>query len=584
LIKRIISVSCFVLFIGLLIWPFEVAAQRDRKKKSNPTSPSRLREAEFFFIEAEKYYLLEDYAKALLYFQRVAELNPENPTVHYKIAQVLSKGNKDDDLTLATVSVEYAIRLDPSNKYFYLLSSQIYANLTNFGKAAQALETMMEKVKGSEEYLYDLAALYQYDRKPEEAIKAYDKAEAALGIDEVSSLQKQRLYFELGKKDEAIREGDKLIEAFPDEERYVVGFAETLSQNKEVGKAIALIEKFLQTHPEAGSAKVLLSGLYRDNGEEQKARDLLAQVFDDPNVNVTSKIIVLSTYSEMIRQQKPADANLQSFSLELYDKLKASHSKDPNVRIVGGDLFLALEQKLEARNEYYQAIVQGSTAFDAWQNMLLIESELDEIDSLIVHSEESLELFPNQSMLYYFNGYAHLRRKNYKLSVSALEQARKLSSANPGMVSEINGMLGDAYNGVGDYLKSDQAYEDALSFNPNSDYVLNNYSYYLALRREKLDKAEKMSSQLIRNNPDNPTYLDTYAWVLFAREKYKDAKKIIERTIQTGDTNPAYFEHYGDILFKLGQIDEAVKQWEKAKELNGDNELIDKKIANRKLY
>ena len=67
-------------------------------------SDARLREAEFFFTEGEKYFILEDYTKALLYFQRVVELNPESGAVHYKIAEILMKGNKQEDFVRASAT------------------------------------------------------------------------------------------------------------------------------------------------------------------------------------------------------------------------------------------------------------------------------------------------------------------------------------------------------------------------------------------------------------------------------------------------------------------------------------------------
>jgi predicted Zn-dependent protease len=114
--------------------------------------------------------------------------------------------------------------------------------------------------------------------------------------------------------------------------------------------------------------------------------------------------------------------------------------------------------------------------------------------------------------------------------------------------------------------------------------ILNNYSFHLAVRKENLDKAEKMSATLIKNNPDNPTFLDTHAWVLYERQKYKDAKRIIERAISTGKANASHFEHYGDILYQLGEVDNAVKQWERARGMNAKSEILNKKIANRKIY
>lgn len=578
-----------LLLLTFLVSTTSVTAQKDKRKKTYTSEPSeaQLREAEFFFIEGEKYFILEDYAKALLYFQRVADLNPGNAAVHYKIAEILSKSNKEEDLLRASVSADAAIKLDKKNKYFYLLAANIYSNLTNFSKAEQYLETMMKEVSGTEEYLYQLAAIYQYDNKSEEAIKAYNKAESILGINEVSSLNKQRIYFDQGKINEAIKEGENLLEAFPDEESYAMNFAEILSRQKQTPKAIEILENYIATHPDAGSSKMMLAGFYRDNNQLEKADAYVKEVFADPSIDISNKIIVVGTYAATLNQQHSAgnvDQKLESFTFDLFRQLKEGYPNEPNVNIVGGDLYLALEKNEEAKKEYLLAIQKGSTSFDAWQNLLYLESQDNEFDNIILHSEQGLEIFPNQAMLYYFNGFAHIQKKNYKEGTYSLEQAKKLAANNDGMVSDINGLLGDAYNAMKNYKKSDEAYEAALAFNPNNDLILNNYSYYLALRNENLEKAERMAAQAVKNNPDNNSYLDTYAWVLFTRGKYKEARKVIEKVIQSQPANSTIYEHYGDILFRLGNTEAAVKQWEKAKSLDSSNELIDKKIANKRLY
>lgn len=586
LTNRKFHLYIIIAFIQLLTVATPAFSQ---KRKNNPDPKSndgRLREAEFFFVEAEKYFILEDYAKALLYFQRVAELNPTSATVHYKIAEILAKGTKDEDMQKAAQNIEIALKYEKKNKYFYVLASNIYSSLGDFEKATDALETMMKEVKGTDDYLFELAALYLYNKKEDAALKVYNRAEETMGVNEVSSLQKQRIYLEKGKLNEAIAEGEKLLQAFPDEERYVLGFAETLATVGQRSKAIRYIETFVKDHPEAGNSKMILAGLYKDEGQEEKSRNYVLQVFDDPAVDVSSKVLMMGTYNATLSQnrtRKIKDPELEVFVLKLFDKLESNYPNESNVHLVGGDLFMTLEKDEEAKREYLKTVRSGSASFEAWQNLLYLETQADQIDSVLAHSEEALEVFPNQAMIYYFNGFAHLRKKNYKEAAYSLEQSKRLSATNPGFISELNSMLGDCYNGAKEYSKSDQAYEEALRFNPNNDMVLNNYSYYLSLRKENLDKAEKMSSLLVKNFPDNASYLDTHAWVLYAREKYKEAKKVIEKAIQTGQPTATHFEHYGDILFQLGDIDNAVKQWQKAKQRDAGNASLDKKINNRKL-
>lgn len=582
-----ISIALSLVVALHLVLPPMATAQRKKKTDETEASGLKLREAEFYFTEGEKYFILEDYAKALLYYQRTLEISPDNATVHYKIAEVLSRSNKPDDLLRASLSIENALKYEKKNKYFYLLAANIYSSLGRFDKAAAVYENLTKDVKGADEYLYELAGIYQFANRPDDALKTYTRAESILGVNEMSSVPKQRIYIEQGKIKEAIAEGEKLINAFPAEERYIVGFAELLSQKGLRAEAIQYLEKFIAQNTESGNAKMLLAGIYRDSRQEAKARPLLTSLFDDPSVELNSKLIMMGTYNAELAQAKAkgaAPADLQEFAATLFQKLVKQYPHEPGVHIVGGDLYLSLDRNREAQKEYLRAIALGEVNFEVWENLLFIESQTEQWDSTLKHSDEALEIFPNQAMIHYFNGYAHLRKRHYPEAIASLEQAKRLSTSKPAVAAEVNSMLGDAYHANKEYEKSDKAYDDALAFNPENNAVLNNYSYYLALRKANLEKAEKMSALLIKNHPDNPTFLDTYAWVLYVRGKFKEARKAMERAIVTGKATATHFEHYGDILFQLGEVDNAVQQWEKARGMNANSELLNKKIANRKIY
>lgn len=561
-------------------------AQRARKGAETTVPDIKLREAEYYFIEAEKYFVLEDYAKALVYYQRVQEIEPDNATVYYKIADVLSQSSKTEDLAKAATNIDQALKLEKGNKYFYLLAAGIYNTLGKLDKAEDAYEDLLHNIPGTEEYLYELGALYEYDNKADAAIKTYNRAEAAFGINETSSFEKEKVYLGEGKTAEAIAEGKKLADAFPDEEKYDVSYADLLARNGKKDVAITYLEGITRQNPDYWSAKMLLAGLYRDSGREDDARKLLTGIFNAPEADIRSKIVTLSTYNNELSDEKGPnqDRDKASFVLSLYNSLVRDYPNEETVHVLGGDLYLAIDMNDKAIDEYTKAIDLGAINFDVWHNLLTLELQGKHYTDVVKYADKGLELYPNQGILYYFDGYANYRLHQYDLAIQSLEEARKRMTNDSTLQEEIDSLLGDAYNAQGNYPKSDEAYEAALAINPNDDVVINNYSYYLALRKENLDRAEKLASQLVKDYPDNATYLDTYAWVLYSRDKYKEAKKAIERAIGTGNASATHFEHYGDILFRLGDVDGAVMQWEKAKDLNDSNELLDKKIANRKIY
>jgi predicted Zn-dependent protease len=110
--------------------------------------------------------------------------------------------------------------------------------------------------------------------------------------------------------------------------------------------------------------------------------------------------------------------------------------------------------------------------------------------------------------------------------------------------------------------------------------AMNNYAYYLSLKGEKLDVAEKLSGKVIQANPDNSTYLDTYAWVLFKKKDFKLAKFYMESALSKNTENNAVIvEHYGDILFFLNDKQDAMVQWKKSLGMGNDSKILKQKIA-----
>lgn len=214
---------------------------------------------------------------------------------------------------------------------------------------------------------------------------------------------------------------------------------------------------------------------------------------------------------------------------------------------------------------------------------MLLDVELRQPDSVLVHTEKALELFPNQAVFWYYNGTSYFEKKNYPRAIKSLEYGKKLTPDDPKQVAQFNLLLGDSYHSVKDYPKSNGAYEAVLAQDPDNPHVLNNYSYYLSLRNEELPKAKALSGKLVAKFPNDETYLDTHAWVLYKMKDYQAARKVLEKIAVTSK-NGTIVEHYGDVLFQLGEKAQAVQQWQRAQTLGDASALIGKKIKDQQLY
>ena len=581
---KYILVALFVFGVGL---SSESAFAQKKKKNKNkdkkqqvevPSVPTKeeLRKAEMYHAEAEKYFILEDFAKSFVLYQRSLELDPNNATAYFKISQIYFQSN---EIEKAVFNVKRAITLDDTNKYFYLQLANIYTKKSDFKEASAVYETMIAKCKKTSEYLFELAALYIYQDNVDKALEIYSRIEERFGINEQVIAQKQKLYLKQSNLDAAIAEGQKLIEAYPGEERYVLMLVEILSSNNKVDEAIPYLEELLVTNPDNSRALLMLADIHRKKGNTEKSNIYLNKAFSKKDLDIAPKIQVLAGFT-----MKLPNEELEVLAKSLSAKVIEAHPDDYRGYEAGGDLEMRLSNDSLALNVYKKALELGSSNFNTWQNVLQLEVKLEKYEDAITDGEQALELFPNQAGICWFLGTAYLVEKDYEAAADVLERGKKLSIANDEMKSYFNAQLGDTYNNLKKHKKSDEAYEAALAYNPDNDHVLNNYSYFLSLRKEKLELARKMSTKLVERNPADPTFLDTHAWVLYMCGDYKEARVFIEKAIDGDDISGTLFEHYGDILFKLGEVDSAVMQWQKAKGMDETSELIDKKIADRKLY
>lgn len=567
----------FIIFINLLLGAHDMGAQNFLKwfKKSKPESTEHRLEAEGFFIDACKEYNLNNYSKALPLFEKTLIMQPKSAVVNFKIAECLAKlGNFTQAITFA----KKALDLDASNKYYYVLLAELYENKKMFPEAIEVLESLLKTDKHADEFYFDLAALYAYINKLQEAISTLDKAETIYGISEEMTIQKQQLYLKLGKLDKVVEEGNKLINAFPSENRFKLELAEILINNDKIDEAEVLLNKVLEQDKDEPIAHLLLSDLFKSKGDRVRANVELELAFENIRLSSDEKINIIV---DLVNSSH--DKETEKTVLKLSEITAKIHSDDSKAFAVYADMLLINEKKKEALNQYLKSISLNSGVFKIWEQVLAIDAELNLIDSLIKHSSQAIELYPNQAIAWFYNGTGNLMKQDYKKAVYSFEEAKKLGQGQDLLLSQVNAQLGDAYNGIKNYEKSDAAYEAVLSKDSDNYHVLNNYSYFLSLRKEKLTYAKELCKKVIDVYPDEPTYLDTYGWILFVMQDYEGAKIYLEKAMSKTE-NGAITEHYGDVLFKLGFKEKALENWKQAKKQGDTTEMIDKKIADKTFY
>ena len=575
--------------LGLLLWLGMAPAVAQRKRNKPDTTAARpssastttvRMEEETLFAEGMRFLITDEPSKAIAQFGKVLQKNPANAAAQYATASALSKTGKTAD---AIAYAAKAHKLDSENKFYALLLAELYVKQKRYGEAEELYEAVLKKSADNAEYGVELAAIYLFDEKPDKALDTYTRVERELGMNEEITRQKQRIYLKQNKVDKAIEEAEKLVQSDPADPDYLLEGAELLIANDRSDQAITWIDRALKLNTDLPQAHVLLADIYRKKGDMARVKKELDQVFASPNLEAGLKARILSSYVG-ISGENPA---AQQDALTMAQNLAKTAPSDPKTQMMVANLLLQQGKKTEARNAYARAARLDGSVYEVWGALLQLDGELNQVDSLLAHSQQALEVFPTQGLFWYSNGSANLFKRNYQQAVDALEESQKLlaATANSDIKKGIGAQLGDAYNGLGDHAKSDEAYEAVLKIDPLNDHVLNNYSYFLSLRKQNLPRAVQLAQKLVERNPTNATYLDTYAWVLYVSKDYAKAKQYLEKAL----ANPAgvsgtIIEHYGDVLYQLGETPKAIEQWKLAKTKGGASPNLDKKIATGKIY
>ncbi|MCS6935419.1 MAG: tetratricopeptide repeat protein, partial [Chitinophagales bacterium] len=407
-----------------------------------------------------------------------------------------------------------------------------------------------------------------------------DLFEKNFGLDEQVIEEKKNLYLRLNRFQDAVNEVKKLQEAFPGETEYLLQEAELYRANKMREKAIEVYKKILQYEPDNPQAQLGLTALQMTDAGKEQNYENVRQIFENDKVGIDTKISILML--SYVQNSRRDSARIRE-ALELGEILTRVHPDDAKAHAMKGDLYYMNEQDDKALAAYLRALELNKDVVQVWQNVILIYNSKRDWNKSLQMATEAIELFPNHAILYLFKGGAEFQLKQYEKALKSFLKGEKMSNDNTKLRAQFLSNLGDVYHNLNRHAESDSAYEKSLKLDGDNPYVLNNYSYYLSLRKHNLERAKQMSAYSNQLEPNNSSFLDTYAWILFQMKDYKGAREWQEKALKADKENSAtLLEHYGDILFMLGEKNEALNYWKKAKDAGSDSDTLDRKIAEQR--
>lgn len=526
--------------------------------------------------------------------------------------------------TLATKSEKERSR-KIAGKFFEQYPGDIFPNVLytnviqqggNFDEAIRVLESLHNMNPDNADMLKMLSDAYldaHYFDKALEAIERYERAEG-----ESLELMIRKAGMRLAMEDTvgALAEADRMITKNPSNQQYLL-FKSQLQQfmnQNDSALATAMKADKLSKPGYGGPVKAQMADIYLSMGDSVNYDKSTYETLLAEDLSFDVKNSILATYLQNLIIE---DGNRERGD-KLFAVLLKQYPHEPELLSLAARYSASKEDYAKASEAIEYALDLDHRNSEYWEQAMIyavMQNEPEKVESVFEAAKKNLHNLPMRIYLIAgaeatasgkpergVNLYSECIEKNFpglKLNEPVDMQilGRYLTMDNLPEVINLYQQAGDAYYNLNNRENAFLNYENSLSIDPDNPLTLNNYAYFLIetvkdAPKEVLDKADDMSKRAITLAPDNATYLDTRAWVLFRKGEYKEAKEMQMRAIEVAskdgempDSEAAeFYSHLGDILFMNGEPEAALQAWEKAVKGDPENKLLQKKIKHKTFF
>ena len=529
--------------------------------------PKKKEQVDFLFIEGATQNMQGNPKAAYAQFEEVTKLDAANSAAWYNMAKI---SFEQQDYREAIRLGKQALTHDKENFWYYALLADAYERLMDHNNAIGVLRELTEKFPEHRESWLNLSEIYRQSGQFDAAIETLDRFAKLVGVYEEILFRKFRIAMVSGNRILASELVSQLIAINPYQADYRRSAYEMHMANGDTSAAFHELQTMLEISPADPFALFTLADHYRRSGKESKSNEYIFRAFESPDVPLASKIEIISGLYPLVSTDPAIEARVKKLAKIILDV----HRDDPAAPGAVGEVYLQLQQPDSARIFIRASLAEDATNLQVWAQLLQIDLYMEEFQALEKDAEKAMEYFPDHLSFLYYYGVGNSRNGNDDVAIYSFERIRKIGNDQLLAVQAcIN--LGEIFNRQGKFTAADENMDAALKISPRDPTVLNNYSWYLALRKDRLDEAEGMIKSALQFSPDFAAYLDTYGWVLYQKGDFENAEKQLRKAaVQHEDAE--ILEHLGDTLNALDRREEAEEYWKKALDKGGKFKLQDK--------
>jgi len=547
--------------------------------------------ADYIYLEALRAKSQGNYDAAYSLLSRAIELNPSDKETGLELSNFMLILASDPSDTAGLAEGIARLRdywdANPSDYYAGVKYGLMAQRMLNRPEAIRVWNTLHDLYPDKVEITFQLAdALSQGGDKADRdrAIAIFDSIEAVEGPSLALSGNKIQLYFNENDTASVLAEADRLRQASPGNVEFMVFSGKVYSMFGRGDEALKFFDRACELDPSSGLAYYSKAEYYNSINDSVGYDREVFNALRQNSLDVDTKLSILRGYI----QEMYTDSLQQPRIRQLFDTLIVQHPLEHDIHDYYARYLIVVRDYVGAAEQEEQTLGLNPADPEGWEMLSSLYLQVDDIDKAKDAITRSLHYYPENPRQHLVLGSIYGMRKENDSCMTELNKALELTP------DEDVELISRIYTSMGDNMYQQQLpdssyvyYTKALTYDPTNTLALNNCAYHLACEGKDLDEALRMIETVMKSESDNPTSLDTYAWVLFKRKNYAKAREIIDRTLELtdeADMSADVLEHAGDIYFMDGEPDKALTFWKDALKFAPDNELLQRKVKNKSYY
>ncbi len=514
---------------------------------------------DYIFQEAMRQKLANKYDAAIDLFDYCHQLDPHSGAVLYELSELYPYVKND---SLAIHALEEACRLDPKNYWYKNRLVSLYLEHRRMDDALKNVEEMARLFPEKGEVLMMLLELYENKSDYAKMVEVLDKIEVKEGKSEQLSMEKFRLFLQMNDEKRAFEEMENLANEYPNDLRYQVVIGDLYLDAGKKEDALKQFKSVEVQDPNNVTLLLSMANFYHQEGDTERYQEYITKLLTHTDVDDATKVRMMGV---LVRENLTTDGDSVQL-LSLFDRVLQQPQEQTGLLALKVGYMMEKKMPKEEVSPVLRQILEIDPENEmARQNLLTYAIEENDTLNIVNICKPAVDYKSSNAVFYYYLGFAYFMMDEKEQSVEAfrgaLEHVEKSDLTTEDklkMRANSYALMGDVYHQLGQDDKAFQAYDSCLIYRRNDAMVLNNYAYYLSLKKKDLQRAEEMSRMSNELEPDNATYLDTYAWVLFQQKRYDEAKQYMDKVVELMERDGE--EMSDDVADHIKQINKKVKK------------------------